>query len=82
MPNSKTVAEFLSPLGNRRGGLRTDFDFLRRERVLVMNDTINAVSRAGETYVSMENAEGIVRSGELLDILLEELEESIMEDER
>lgn len=74
------VTEFLSPMGNRRGGLRTDFDLLRRERVYALNDTINAVSRAGETYVSMENTEGVIRSGELLDTLLEELEESILED--
>ncbi len=82
MLNSQTVAEFLSPLGNRRGGLRTDFDALRRERVLVVNDTINAVSRAGEAYVSMENADGINHAGELLDVLLAELEEAILEDPR
>lgn len=79
MPQSKTVAEFLSPQGNRHGGLRTDFDALRRDRVLFLNDTINAVSRAGEAFVSMNDAEGQITASLILHNLLEELDESIME---
>ena len=55
---------------------------MRRERVLVLDRTINAVSRASEAYVSLENADGIISSGLLLDILLKELEESILEGPR
>ena len=79
LPNSRTVAKFLSPRNTGHGGLRAD---MRRERVLVLDRTINAVSRASEAYVSLENADGIISSGLLLDILLKELEESILEGPR
>lgn len=75
------VAEFLSPLGNRRGGLRTDFDALRRERVLVLNDSIKAMSMAGEACVKMEDGEGVITAQVILNQLMEELEESIFEEE-
>lgn len=78
MSNSSRVTEFLSPNGHN-GSIRTDFDGLKRERVLVLNDTINAVSRAGESYVSMDNSDGVIHAGVLLDILLLELEDSIIE---
>lgn len=79
MPNSRTrtVAEFISPQGNGHGGLRVDWDELRRDRVLYINDTINAVSRAAEAFVSMEDAEGQNVSIILLMDLLAELDNSI-----
>ena len=80
LPSNKVLAEFLSPSGNDRGAIRTDFDLLRRERVLVLNDTINAISRAGEAMVSMEDADGTITAALLLDRLLVELDDSIFED--
>ena len=75
------VAEFLSPRGNRHGGLRTDFDALRRERVDAINDTIHAVSHAGEAFVKMDDGEGVITASVMLNNLMEELEASIFEEE-
>lgn len=80
MSNSnRGVAEFLSPNGNR-GSIRTDFDGLKRERVLVLNDTIRTVSQAAEAAVSLDNSDLMISTGEFLDRLLEELEDNIMEE--
>ena len=75
------VAEFISPMGNRHGGLRTDFDALRRERVLALNHTIHAVSHAGESFAQMDDGEGVITASTMLNLLLEELEASIFEEE-
>ena len=75
------VAEFISPMGNRHGGLRTDFDALRRERVLTLNHTIHAVSHAGESFAKMDDGEGVITVSILLHNLVEELEASIFEEE-
>jgi len=71
------VAEYLSPQGNRHGGLRTDFDALRRDRVDAINGTIHAVSHAGEAFVKMDDGEGVITASTMLNLLLEELEEAI-----
>jgi len=88
---SKEVAEFLSPQGNRRGGLRTDFDHLRkeallklhrdtRERVLVLNDSIRAVSCAGEFLMRANDDEGALTASIILNCLLEEFDQSAFEE--
>lgn len=83
MPQSnRRIAEFISPRGNDRNGLRVDWDELRRDRVLYINDTINAVSRASEAFVSMDDAEGQNVCSSLLTELLAELDQSIFTEPR
>ncbi len=76
------MGEFISPQGNDRGGLRVDWDALRRDRVLCINDTINTVARATEAFVSMGDAEGQNLCGSLLTELLTELDQSIFTEPR
>jgi hypothetical protein len=70
--------EFLSPNGHN-GSIRTDFDGLKRDRVLVLNDTIKTVSQAAEAAVSLGDAELMIGTALFLDQLLEELEDHILE---
>jgi hypothetical protein len=68
------VAKFLRP---NHDGLNNP---ARRERVLAMNDTIHAVSHAGESFAQMDDGEGVIAASTMLNLLLEELEASIFEE--
>lgn len=77
--SDRGLAEFLKPQGHH-GSIRTDFDGLKRERVLVLNDTIRTVSAAAEAACSLDHADLMVGTAAFLDQLLEELEDSILEE--
>lgn len=76
--SSRRLVEFLNPNGHN-GSIRTDFDGLKRDRVLVLNDTIKTVATAAEAAVSLEDADLMVGTSAFLDRLLEELEDNILE---
>ena len=77
----------MSPLrvaGPSPVGLRIDFNTLRRElrreRVRTLNDAIHAVSHAGEAFVKMGDAEGVITASTMLNALVEGLGEAISEE--
>lgn len=79
LPNSKIgIAKFLSPRQQVNSEIcYANLGYDQRRVVMVLNDTIKAVAKAGAVFSSIGDSDGQIRATSLLNLLLNELEFSI-----